>query len=240
MDDLDRDEDQWTFKTSASTTTHDIFVWKRTVSAVYFRIVVKQTSGANKNIYLKWSKTANNDLMRSAQKDECLKDRYVGSSSSSGAVTLKWEDKDFTVEGDNKIKNTRIFSYKAGLPAIFGLLTYSITKNYYDDDGDPVSTPATTKETYSITKATVTEQDDSDDYANNQYYPNRVYCLVTSEEAETGDTFRRYTTTFTDILNGGNSGVNVECQNTNDTDPVSVGTVNPETFDPDTELKTPF
>ncbi len=240
MNDLERDEDQWTIKSSASTTTHDIYVWKQTSTAVYFRIVIKETSGANTNVYLKWSKTANNDLMRSAQEDECLKDIYVGSSSSSGSVTLKWEDKTFGVEGDNKFKNTRTFSYSSGLPAVFGLLKYSITKNFYDEDGDSVSTPAAIKETYSITNTSIIAQDDSDDYTNDTYYPNRVYCLVTSADKTGDNTYRKYTSTFTDIVEAGNNGANLTCQNTSDTLDVTVGTVNPETFDPDGELGAPF
>lgn len=233
LNDFDRDEDQWEFKDG--TKTHDIYVWKQTASAVYFRIVIKQSEGNDKHIYVKWTKDMTSDLMKSVQEDECAKKLYTASSSSS-TVTLRKDDKDFTrKDDDEQFKNFRTFTYSSNFPAFFGLLIYKIEKRFFDNDDDSIGTPETT--TYTITPVTSPAEQPSTDYKDPVDYPTRFYCLVTSADATS--TYRRYTSTFTDLITVGTSGANLTCNNL-DTGTVTVGVTDPETFSPATELLAPF
>jgi hypothetical protein len=237
MLDLDRDEVQWTFKDSANTTqTNDIFIWKVSSSAIYFRIVAKKTTGTNQNIYLKWSRTANSDLMRSLQEDECAKVVGTTASSNSGSVTMHVDDTTFHVEDPKtQYKNYRTFSYSSSWPSIFGLLSYSIKKQLYDNDGNATTN---TTQTFTIASGSVVSQDQAN-YANDLSYPNRIYCLVNSAERASGKTYRKYSSVFKDILDPAGDTANFTCS-TSDTATVTMGVANQETFDPDTELIAPF
>jgi hypothetical protein len=242
MEDLDRDENQWSFKVSGSSQTHNIYVWKVSATAVYFRFQLVQASGSDKNIFVKWSFTSNNDLMRSVQQDECAEIDGYSASSSSSSVTLKNEDEDYTTyttDNDFKFKNFRTFKYAASWPALFGLLSYDIKKQFYDLKGNAVSTPAAVTEAYTIAKITPDTTDQNDLVT---FYPNRTYCLI--ESAERGsNTYRKYTSIFTNILQADNldqadTDDGLHCDSS-DSAMLEVGTANKETFDVVNELDDP-
>lgn len=78
--------------------------------------------------------------------------------------------------------------------------------------------------------------DQSSTVYTNAAYTNRVYCLVTSADASGSNTYRKYTTTFTDLMNAQSGALNLTCDASSDTPTITVGVTNPETFTPGTEL----
>jgi hypothetical protein len=223
---FDRDKKEWDFKYSASGQTHKIYIWKSTNSAVYFHIVTSGTSP--KHIFLKYSTASNSALMKQVQADGCAGTDYTTSASSS-TVTMKKDDPDFsTYNSDTKYKFFRTWNFKSSLPGFFGFMDYTLKKQFYNNSGSTVSTPAAITETHTITSVATPTDQSSDSYTSVDY-PNRYYCLVTS-----------YTTTQIDpveVINGASPASNLTCDNTGDSPTVTVGT---ETFTPATELLSPF
>ncbi len=230
--DYERNENQWKYVykyNSAVTRTHKVFVWKKTSTAVYFRILTDETTP--KNIYLKFSKTANNDLMRSVQEDDCAQGDYEASASSS-SVSLRNND-------ENAINDTsttsyrffRTYAYSSSLPGFFGNLSLTLKRQNYNDK-DEVTTSTT--DLYEFTAVTPEEQP-SDVYTAAEYgtQPTRYYCIITSANPVGTATYRRYTVVPTDILNPTAAGNNITCDNSSDTPTVTLGT---ESFTPGTEL----
>lgn len=224
MLDYDRDELEWDLKYSTTGKTHKIYIWKSTASAVYFHIVTDETTP--KHIYLKYSTTANRDLMREVQVDGCAKGDYTSSVNSS-SVTMKKDDKTFLVHNtDYKYKFFRTWAFSAAEPGFFGFMEYTLKKQFYDNDGEAVSSPASVTDTYTVTTSSTTSEQSSDDYESVDY-PNRFYCLVND-----------YTTTHIDVMEVSiaDTDSNLKCIS-DDSLTVTVGT---ETFDPDAELVAPF
>lgn len=199
--------------------------------------MIVQAAGSNKNIYLKWSLQSDSDLARSIQEDECAQALYTASSGPTG-ITLRWDDENFTDNNDDKtkFKNFRIFKFATSMPAVFGLLNYEIQKKFYDLKGNSVSSPASTKSTYTVANATATEQ--IEDAYDNPVYTNRFYCLITSDERDAGQNYRKYNSVFTDIIQAGPVVLpNLKCETSDAL--FTVGTANQETFNPAVELLNP-
>lgn len=219
-----RNDQEWDYKYSSSGKTHKIYVWKQTSSAVYFHIVTSETTP--KHIFLKYSLAANNDLMREVQADGCAQLDYDTAVSSS-SVTMNKDDSTFSVHNtDFQYKFFRTWTFNSSQSGFFGFLSYTLKKQYYNNDDETVSTPAVENDTHVIT-AVATPTDQSDDNYISVDYPNRFYCLITD-----------YTTTHVDVVEADDAtDSNLTCQNTDDTTDVTVGT---ETFNPDVELIAPF
>ncbi|MFL5784352.1 MAG: hypothetical protein ACJ76H_07090, partial [Bacteriovoracaceae bacterium] len=68
------------------------------------------------------------------------------------------------------------------------------------------------------------------------------YCLVKSADRASGKSYRKYPTTFTDILDPTSTDglTTLNCTSNDTGTVVSEGTANQETFDPEHELKAPF
>ncbi len=233
MLDYDRNAIQWnyTYKYNGTLSrTHKIYVWKVSASAVYFRIVTDETTP--KNIYIKYSKTANNDLMRSIQEDDCAQGAYEASASSS-TVTLTQNDENFSRQDANvQYKVNRSYSFSSAFPGLFGNLKHTYKKQLYDNDDKP--TTATT-DLYEITSVTAVDQP-SAVYNDNAYYgtqPTRYYCLLTSANPMGSATYRRYTVVPIDLTNPTVATYNLTCDNSSDAPTVTLGT---ESFVPAAEL----
>lgn len=237
MLDYERNQIQWnyTYKYNGTLSrTHKIYVWKVTSSAVYFRILTDETTP--KNIYIKYSKTANNDLMRSIQEDDCAQGLYEASANSS-SVTLTQNDENFSRQDvDVQYKINRSYAFASSFPGLFGNLKLTYKKQLYDNSDKP--TTATT-DLYEITAVAKVDQP-STVYNDNAYYgtqPNRYYCLLKSANPVGAATYRRYTVVPIDLTNPTGSSFNLTCDNSSDTPTVTLGT---ESFVPATELIAPF
>lgn len=211
-------------KYSSSGKTHKIYIWKRTATAVYFHIVTSETTP--KHIFLKVSTTANSALMREVQTDGCAKGVYVSTANSS-AVTMKKDDSLFTIHSSvAKYKLFKTWTFISSQPGFFGFLTYTLKKQYYDNNGNTVTTPAVENDTYSVTAVSAPIAQSSDSYTSLDY-PNRYYCLVND-----------FTTQHIDVVEAGDTtDSNLACDNSGDAPTVTVGT---ETFTPATELIAPL
>lgn len=187
MIDFDRNVQEWSLTGSNNTSvTHKIHVWKTTTTAVYFRIFVDDSTP--KNIFLKYSKTANEALMKRVQLDGCARSDYTTSVSSS-TVTMKKDDSTFTFNtADNKFKQFRTWTFKSSLPGFFGFFEHVLKKQYYDNDGKEISTPAAVTTTYAV--KTISEADQPSTNYNDPSYQNGHYCLINSNATQFIDVTR--------------------------------------------------
>ncbi len=224
MLDYRRDTQEWDLKYSSSGKTHKIYVWKRTTTAVYFHIVTSETTP--KHIFLKVSTTANSALMREVQTDGCANGVYESTVNSS-TVTMKKDDILFTTHSSvAKYKFFKTWTFSSSQPGFFGFLKYTLKKQYYDNNGNTVATPAVENDTYTVTAVSAPTVQSSDSYTSIDY-PNRYYCLVND-----------FTTQHIDIVEAGvTADSNLLCDNSGDAPTVTVGT---ETFTPATELIAPL
>lgn len=198
---------------------------------MFFRIRLAQTPP--KNIYLKYTKTQNNDIMKNMQAFVCDTVTYKGSSQSSGAVTLKQDDTTFSREdASNLYKLFRTYSFTATEPGFFGHLQLKSEKKLYDNNEVYKSTST---DTYDVTSDTTPTSQDETDYKDNTAYPNRTYCMIDSAAPTGTNTYRTYTFPInflvTDLTATATSHLN--CATGSDTPTITVGA---ETFTPGTEL----
>lgn len=228
----DRNGQEWDFnfkKNGTATETNKIHVWRVTNTAVYFRIAL--STSPVEHVYIKYTKGANQGIMKSVQQLGCSQGLYKASVSSS-TVTLNNDDKNFSQESSTvQYKVFRNFSFSSSQPALFGLLKYTLKTQKYDNDEKPTSS---TTDSYEIVVDTTPTNQPSTVYNDPDFYGNtpsvRHYCLVVWDPAA-GTTYQKYPIQpidFTPI-----SSATINCSTGNDTNDVTIGT---EVFNPEVDL----
>lgn len=232
--DYGRNANEWTFtykKASTVVDTHNIYIWKVTSNAVFFRI--RLAGSTPKNVYLKYTTTQNNDIMKNIQAQVCDTTNYKGSSLSSGGASVRKDDSSFTRQDASTLyKNFRTYTFDASQPAFFGELKLKLDQKLYDNNENFKST---TTYLYEINGVASPVTQSSANYKSDADYPNRYYCMVNSAAPTGTNTYRAYTFPIdllvTDITQAAQS--NLSCQTGSDSPTITVGA---ESFTPATEL----